>query len=472
MDVNLAEVISNYGHYNIKVICSAEGYVDSDPVTTEYYRGAKFQIDGSIISIIDAISAVTAFSIIVDGEIITTVDYDGSEDWQVDLTQYGSLIPNGKRTVRLKAIGDGIDSDNLSNSVTYFAGVTPAYGVSGLYGETPTLTRTDEAVGLSFSIDTSTGSIASDFNDAFPWSQATIVQDSYDNEFLRMPTMYFRIGHDSSSRLTDIAVSEIPRPGDGEWYEVPSFDYGLWGGSVSGNKLYSKKGVSRAASISRPNFRTYAKALGDEYLQKDLYHATVMRFLWLIEFATKDSASVMTGVISGSYRATGGTSAVTTPSGYNTSTKQMRWHYIEDFVGNYLEFEDGVYAGRQSSASSKYYDYATSDSAKFADSTANYQKLSYPTPIINGELAAYGWDPDNPFLCMPTEGVSNNNYNTHFCDAAGISSSSYPCVCGGADAGNSYAYCGLFYSGRYSVTYASGNIGGRLLRIPAGGSGA
>ena len=39
---------------------------------------------------------------------------------------------------------------------------------------------------------------------------------------------------------------------------------------------------------------------------------------------------------------TGGTDSLTTPSGYNINTNQMRYHYIEDFVGNVQELLSGV----------------------------------------------------------------------------------------------------------------------------------
>ena len=72
-----------------------------------------------------------------------------------------------------------------------------------------------------------------------------------------------------------------------------------------------------------------------------------MKFLWWIEFATKNSQSVLRGRYSGSgtsggatKRNTGLTDTLTTPSGYITSTNQMRWHYIEDFAGNMMEFAD------------------------------------------------------------------------------------------------------------------------------------
>lgn len=44
----------------------------------------------------------------------------------------------------------------------------PIYGVSGLYQESPALTRTDDSVGLSFAINSGTGAISSDFNSVFP----------------------------------------------------------------------------------------------------------------------------------------------------------------------------------------------------------------------------------------------------------------------------------------------------------------
>lgn len=342
----------------------------------------------------------------------------------------------------------------------------PIYGVSGLYQSDPALTRTDDAVGMNFSISSSTGLVSSDFDNAFPWNEAT-VETIDGNKFLHMPDMWFRIGRDENDNITDVAVSKAP-PASYDatvWYKVDSFYYGCYGGSIDeNNKLCSVSGVARKSQATRDNFRTYASNNGVGYQQLDLYHHTVMLFLWWIEVATKDSQSIMRGKdgsIGGSTPAnTGGTDALTTPSGYNISTGQMRWHYIEDYIGNYLEFVDGVVVGGSSY-------YVTADPSKFNDTGTNMNTLSYfPTNASNSNrcITAYGWDTSNPFLCG-SKYQSGLGWSTDFCDWG--FNARYPVL-----------YCGAYYSNanlRYGVSFCETEqtshtgvgISGRLLYKPA-----
>ena len=371
------------------------------------------------------------------------------------LLEMGATIPQAQNSANLASTIQTIPQGVISQ---------PIYGVSGLADDSSvTLTRTDDAENMSYVIDSSTGAITSDFNNAFPWNEAQIVNDAA-GKFLLMPDMYFRIGKNANGELTDIAVSKTAGS-TGTWIKVDSFLYGCYGSSTSDGKSQSISGATRQVSETRAQFRAKSAQNGNDHFQLDLYHRTVMLFLWLIEWATKKSDSVMTGRIAGSgtrggnsVRPTGGTDNVTTPSGYEIEYGQMRYHYIEDFVGNLWEFVDGVNC--MASGSSHY---VTDDPAKFSDSETNYDQLSYTVPSSNN-IMALGWDDNNPFMCMPIRTVNNSSYNTGFCDRWNSFGSGYPVLYCGANWGNSYAYCGLtcFYTNNVSV--AGSNIGGRLLK--------
>lgn len=344
----------------------------------------------------------------------------------------------------------------------------PIYGVSGLYQSNPALTRTDDAVEMSFAINSSTGAISSDFNDVFPWNEAT-VEIIGGNTFLHMPEMWFRVGWDSSLRITDIAVSKAQGV-TGNWYKVDSFYYSCYGGSVSSGKLRSVSGVSRQASATRAQFRSYAAANGSGYFQEDLYHKTVMSFLWWIEWATKNSSSIMTGRTSGSgtsggatLRPTGGTNSITTPSGFETAYAQMRYHYIEDFIGNMLELVDGNVGSGDNY-------YVTASPAAYSDATTGHANLSYGYPsnasASNRCISAFGWDADNPFLCQPIEQVGTD-YTIHFCDA-NASANNVALYCG-MPYSYTGAYYGLSYYDRSTASSTGTGVGGRLLYKPTGG---
>ncbi len=338
----------------------------------------------------------------------------------------------------------------------------PIYGVSGLYQIDPALTRTDDAVGMDFVINSSSGTVDSDFDDVFPWNETTIVTNEA-GKFLRFPRMYFRVGADSSHRLTDVAVSKAPHD-IGNWYEVAPFLYGCYGGSVSDGKLKSVSGVSRQASTTRAGFRSYAAANGTGYYQLDLYHRTVVMLLWFIEFATKKSDSIMTGRIAGSgtqggnaVRQTGGTDNLSTPSGFETAYGQMRYHYIEDFIGNLWEFVDGICCKGVGD-----YDYVTDDPDNFSDDTTGKTPLCYPVPN-NNWLTALGWDNDNPFMCMPAEtnGVSDTMF---FGDYSDYADASDPVLFCGASYDNAISSYGLAYFCRYLTGFNNVSRGGRLIK--------
>ena len=453
-------IFRDYGIYTIGAQSEATGYTNSDLVTVQYNVGATISITGNTLTIVDVISGVTSYGIYVDDTLVDTVANSGST---IDLSSYASSIQDGKHYVSIDAIGSGIAS-NRSNAEVWFVGAAPIYGVSGLADVSASLTRTDDAVNLSYNINSSSGAITSDFNDVFPWNEAEIINDTA-GKFLQFPEMYFRVGVNSSSQITDVAVSKIPS-GTGNWYRVAPFAYACYGASLSGSNLRSTSGVARQANKTRANFRTYASNVGSGYIQLDVYHRTVLDFLWLIEWATKNSQSVMTGRISGSGTSggstalnTGGTDGVTTPSGFETVYGQMRYHYIEDFVGNLMEFADGVC---MPNANSPYY--VTADPTKFADTTTNMSATSYNAPS-SGYIFALGWDTDNPFLVLPVTTGNGASATAGFCDYAFVNGSSYPVLYVGAYYDNSYASYGVFYAYSNSVSGSGGSIGARLLKI-------
>ena len=406
----------------------------------------------------DSMDAVQELLTQYAGEIANTEDVFANIDITALTERITNAIKNGAE--RLNAVfasanaGAGLDSLKLRKA--------PIYGVSGLYDSATALTRTDDAVGMSYTIDRETGCIHSDFDNAFPWNKTKIV-DLPAGKFVSFPEMYFRIGVDAACRITDVAVSAEPS-GSGKWYKVEPFMYGCYGASVAEDKLRSVSGVDRANCCTRETFRKFAANNGDGYFQLDLYHRNVLLLLWLIEWATKDSASVMAGRIyksgnSGGWsrRPTGGTDSVETPSGFETEYGQMRWHYIEDFVGNIFEMVDGICLHGENQK-----DFVTDDPACFSDTDEGKRPLSYNNPK-NGEIAALGWDESNPFLFMPIETVENEDNDTYFCNEV-YHFAGNPVLYCGAIYNYAGAYCGVFYLYSGSAGNAGGNLGARLLK--------
>ena len=408
----------------------------------------------------DVIPNATEYDVMYNGAVLVS-----TSTTSVDLSNYFSSDGSYVLSVIAKAVGY-FDS-NESNTVTYVISTPVAdsiYGVSGLYQSSPTLTRTDDAIGMTAAVNSSTGLVSSDFDSVFPWNEAT-VETIGGNKFLHMPDMWFRVGVDAENRITDVAVSKS-QGSTGNWYRVDSFYYGCYGGYVSGGKMSSISGVPRWSSDTRANFRSFASANGSGYHQLDLYHKTVMLFLWYIEWANKDSQSIMRGR-DATYGITpvntGGTDSLSTPSGFNTSTGQMRWHYIEDYLGNLAQFVDGATGA---SGSSTYY--VTADPSKFNDTGTGMNTLAYSYPSdassSNRCVSALGWDDNNPFLVQPKE-QTGTDYTIHFCDS-NPASNNVVLYCG-ANYNVSSATYGVCYFNRNTVSHSNANLGGRLLYKPA-----
>ena len=450
------------GTYALSVTACGTDFIDSEKSNV---------INASVYTITRELTNLTAndnSSLISNGELYTvTLTPETGYSLPQDISVY---IDNTALSDYLYYSSTGVVSiANVSGNIRIIAAASaipvadPIYGVSGLANDlSVTLTRTDDAVGMSYAIDSSTGSITSDFNNAFPWNEAEVVNDTA-GKFLHMPDMYFRVGVNANNEITDIAVSKTQ--GDfGTWYKVDSFYYGCYGSSTANGKSQSVSGVARQVNETRAQFRSKSAQNGADYFQLDLYHRTVMIFLWLIEFATRNSDSVMSGRISGSgsqggssVRITGGTDNLTTPSGYETKYGQMRYHYIEDFVGNLFEFVDGVNC---MAAGANHY--VTDDPSEFSDSETGMTALSYAVPS-DGNILALGWDSNNPFMCMPIR-ASGTSYTTGFCDRWVSSGSGYPVLFCGAFWNSSGANLGLAFFHAHAVSHTYSNIGGRLLK--------
>jgi hypothetical protein len=367
-------------------------------------------------------------------------------------------------------VQDVVVKEDTQNSVimTYLERSTNlVLGVSWTNDSSTTMTRTDDAVGMTYTIN-SDGTIQSDFDNVFPFNETEIVEDSYGNKFVRFPEMYFRISKDSNGYLSGVAVSSVQGTED-NWYKSDSFDYACYGASLNDSKLCSVSGVERLSAQTRNTFRSYASnnnETGYVYHQLDLKHKTILMFLWWIEWATKNSASIMTGHIKDSPSlsevklSTGGTDNLITPSGYNINTLQMRYHYIEDFIGNLLEFVDGICGGSTSQPDS-----VTDNPQYFNDTSTSMTTLSWKCPSTNC-ISAFGMDNDKPFLVMPIKTISSTTYTEAFCDRIYNTSTKYRVVFAGARFNSSDKSTGICHFDRFNESYTGNHVGGRLLRVP------
>lgn len=191
------------------------------------------------------------------------------------------------------------------------------YGVSWDKGELPTLTRTDDAVGLTANVGIDTAVVTNDFDNTPLFGSIREVEDAYVNKFMRIPKLYIK--KTDTENLKTWQVSLTKRPG---FYlpwcfwdfansrELPYFDYGKYQANLSddGTKLESKTGKYPLMRKNIVDFRDYAQAnntgglLG--YQQLDIHAVDALRTLAFIEFATLDIQAIMQGYTKGQYTAT------------------------------------------------------------------------------------------------------------------------------------------------------------------------
>ena len=147
--------------------------------------------------------------------------------------------------------------------------VAKIYGVSWDKGETPTLTRTHDAVGMTAAAGIGAATASNDFDNAQIYREIGRVVDTLGNVFMRIPKFYIR--KTDSANLKTWEVSKYQYPG---FYlpwcfydftnnrELPYFDFGKYQANLSddGTKLESKTGKYPLMNKNIVDFRDYAQA--------------------------------------------------------------------------------------------------------------------------------------------------------------------------------------------------------------------
>lgn len=196
---------------------------------------------------------------------------------------------------------------------------TKIYGVNGVGGENPQLTRTDDATGLKYYKGKQ--EIESDFSLCYPWGMIHDVTDEFGNVFVKIPKFYSRVTKNPNGTYK-YQISGIRYEGfstlfiDGKGNEIPYVLIGKYEGSGSKSRIYSKSGKNVLGSILISGARNACRANGEGYQQFDFLLDGIIKHLFLVEFATTNCQSIMAGWTSGTAALiTGHTDSVKTASG-------------------------------------------------------------------------------------------------------------------------------------------------------------
>lgn len=346
----------------------------------------------------------------------------------------------------------------------------------------PTLTRTDNAIGLTYQIGAS--EITSDFDRCYPWSEMKEITDEFGNVFIYIPKFYCKITKNSNGTYKH-QISGCRYDGfgtlfvDGKGNELDYILVGKYEGSYENSKMMSKSGKTVKVNITLPGYRTACRAVGKGYQQYDFLIDHIIKELFLIEFATTNSQSIMRGFSAGSNTAaliTGHTDNVKTPSGSWNNNHDSDTDAWTDTSCN----TDGIHACKYRGIENPWGNTWTwCDGINFkqakvfiCESPEDYASDKYDAPytymgdrtLQDGYIKTVTPFAKNPLLGYITAvGAGESSY---YCDYSWTNNGAGTVLsCGGAWYSGSRA--GLWYwTGGNSSSSTSGNVGGRLCYKP------
>ena len=375
---------------------------------------------------------------------------------------------NKDKDIVSKIVTNGDGTKFLSNDGTYKEFNSEPIGVDGQpikeYGvrwdksSSPTLTRLGDAIGLEAKAGTTDDVdtvVPNDFDNIYPWSGRKQCNLSANGEVLaykgepdfkadgtngnvmvETPKFYQKYVETdeyieywiSNGKLDGYRLS--PRFIKKDGTELDRIYTGAYEASEGGSEtiLASKSGVKYKTEMTMPEARTYAKNIGSGWGLVDIaYRCDILTFLFLIEFATLNTQSILNGYFTSSYPPsylnTGTTDIVKSSSGVENvnvgiNTKpaciyrgeENPWSNIQEFIDGVNIKNDTIYV------CSNPEDY---ECDKFE---TPYNELSYKLPKIDSSTREYikflGYDKNNPYCMIPKELNTGTNaeHLTYFCD--------------------------------------------------------
>lgn len=233
---------------------------------------------------------------IIDGTTPANTQVTGS-NVELDISRIDELITNQREIINT------MHSDKL------------IFGAYWDKGSSPTLTRTDAAVGLVANVGVDGELVRNDFDKMPIWGEMEDAMDVYGNYYVKIPKFYIRRISGKDFHLTQVSKTRYPG-----FYlpfvfwdfengkELDYYNHSKYKGSLSEDgKLESKPDKHPLVSRNIVQFRDYAKANNDDvngvkgYQQFDVHAHDILNTLFTIEFATLHSQSIMPGFTSGRY---------------------------------------------------------------------------------------------------------------------------------------------------------------------------
>lgn len=385
----------------------------------------------------------------------------------VDLTTLSGweALSSGNHNITIVAKANGFKDSAPSAAVQVEkAAAAQIWGVSGLGNSDPTLTRTYDNVGKTYNINSSAGTITTDFDTEFNFE--TVVQDG--NTMIKIPTFYKRFDTISNNQITAFSISKtkvnvdfIPYPcfvkQDGSGDIMPYILISKGKATGTSSKATCVSGEMPLVSVTRAQMRTAARANGVGWQQFDWMVLQLLRDLFCVVFATTNSQSIFRGMTTGSLATAivGGTWNISTPCGWNTSTMQNRFFGIEDIFGNVNDWCDGVTLSGSTV-------YSTVNPSLFSDGTSNMIN-SGTRATAGGYVNKLNYSTAQPFMNYTS--ATSGSETTYYCDISYYKSSGVVLFVGGYKGSSSSA--GLWcLGGDNAADFSHFDVGGRLVYRP------
>lgn len=204
--------------------------------------------------------------------------------------------------------------NDLINKIVYLNTGRSENAIFGAYWDksaSPTMTRTDDAEGMTAAVGTSGQFINNDFDRVPIWGEIDEVKDGYGNVFSKIPRFFIR--RRSGTGFLHEQVSKTEHSGFylpwcfWDFANNKPLDYALVGkheATLSADgKLESKPDKFPLVQKNIVDFRNYARANNTGglkgYQQYDVHAHDVLQTLFHTEFATLNSQSIMQGWTAG-----------------------------------------------------------------------------------------------------------------------------------------------------------------------------
>ena len=469
------------------VISAVTNMVAQNSIQDREYTDTKMKEIRDYIDIYHPVADLTIKVTIYDGSTVPSDVYVTVHDLDND-TVYANIQYAGTPIV-LKDIPVGFNySVSVTELPTYFVNsvngtllqdtellfnyqISTTYGVTWDKSSSTVLSRSGASALFEDPVPYVEGATeyGSPFDGLSPWSDMRIVEDSTAGTLVAIPKYWFKWTDTDSELKLEIAnyaaegfsVSPAHRDrGDGKG-ERDVVYIGRYHCSETDYK--STTGVKPKASMTRANFRTNIKNLGDGIYQNDFAMFWTIRMLYLVEYADwncqkvigygcgDNSAKTNMGYTDSMPYHTGTTKSSRTTYGFGT-----QYRYIEGLWDNVLDWCDGIYF---SSANV----YAIMNPNNFSDTTGG--TLVGTRPTSSNYIKSWGISTVDGFDWFLYPASTGGSSSTYVPDDCSYSSSGVVLFVGGYY--YQYLYYGLFCLYGYSgASYSNGHIGSRLMVLP------